>query len=886
LIVLAAIALLLPASALSSATIAVTNTSDGGPGSLREAIGAANANPGSTIVFAIPAADSGCVAGVCTIQPNTSLPSLTAGGTTIDGSTQGATNPLGPSIVVNGSLCNCNGIVLASDNNQVNDLVVNAFTGGGSGIEIRGSNNSVTGSYVGLDATGTVAVENRFQGISVLSGTGNVIGGSSPAERNVVSGNNGQGIWLASSGNAVRGNFIGTDRTGTLAVGNGLEGVFIWPCPFGNCPGGPAQNNVVGGSAPGEGNVISGNSDGVWIQDSANLVEGNFIGTDVSGTLPLGDRNDGVHIASGTANEIGGTAAEQRNIISGNGSDGINVGGGSSGESTGNLIQGNFIGTDATGAVAVPNGGSGVGVQGVDTVVGGTTAGARNVISGNVVSGVAVSGDGNGAVVEGNYIGTNAAGTSALGNALNNCNCDPHYVGVGVAGSSGAPSEVTIGGTAPGAGNLISGNGGPAVGLVNTGPTAITIQGNLLGTDASGAQEIPGSSGIDLFANVTHAVIGGTTAAARNIMGGVFVGVGSTGTVIFGNYIGTNAAGTTMVANQGQAIGLAPGSAGTVIGGTAPGAGNLIESGSGWPAVAISSTVSGTVIQGNLIGTDWTGTRAIASSSGTGTGIAIQGGDDSLIGGAAPGAANTIAFNGGTGVEVDAGTDNTISRNSIFSNGGLGIDLGGDGVTPNDPGDTDTGPNNLQNFPVLDSAFLASGQLEVDGTIDTPNPQSVTLEFFANAVPVPGGDPSGYGEGATFLGSAAPAANGTFSVTLPPVAPGTVISATATDAAGDTSEFAKDTNAATLTPTALCTLTRQDVDSSAKYGQLKPAARKVTDALVTAACQVLTNVGPKLRPADKAKFIAAYQQAVEALVPAGWLTQAQADVLKRLAGQL
>ena len=99
---------------------------------------------------------------------------------------------------------------------------------------------------------------------------------------------------------------------------------------------------------------------------------------------------------------------------------------------------------------------------------------------------------------------------------------------------------------------------------------------------------------------------------------------------------------------------------------------------------------------------------------------------------------------------------------------------------------------------MLTSALVSSGQLVVQGTIDTPSPQTVMLEFFANAVPVPGGDPSGYGEGAVFLGTATPAPDGTFSAVLPPVAPGTLISATATDAAGNTSEFAQDTSAVSL----------------------------------------------------------------------------------------
>jgi parallel beta-helix repeat protein len=151
---------------------------------------------------------------------------------------------------------------------------------------------------------------------------------------------------------------------------------------------------------------------------------------------------------------------------------------------------------------------------------------------------------------------------------------------------------------------------------------------------------------------------------------------------------------------------------------------------------------------------------------------------------------NTIAYNAGLGALVLQGVRNTISRNSIFSNGALGIDLGGDGVTPNDPGDIDTGPNEFMNFPVLKNANAdpVANQLIVNGSIDTPNPTSVTIEFFASDV----ADPSGYGEGKTFLGTVTPKSNGKFTAMLPIVSVGTVISATATDANGNTSEFAAD----------------------------------------------------------------------------------------------
>jgi hypothetical protein len=141
------------------------------------------------------------------------------------------------------------------------------------------------------------------------------------------------------------------------------------------------------------------------------------------------------------------------------------------------------------------------------------------------------------------------------------------------------------------------------------------------------------------------------------------------------------------------------------------------------------------------------------------------------------------------------GINYTLSQNKIYSNEWWGIDLApneccNDGVTPNDPGDMDMGANNFMNFPVLISAKATPGKLIVKGTIDTPNPKTVTIEFFANPVPDPGGDPSGHGEGAVYLGSDRPNPQGKFTATLPTVTPGTLITATATDAAGNTSEFA------------------------------------------------------------------------------------------------
>jgi hypothetical protein len=142
-------------------------------------------------------------------------------------------------------------------------------------------------------------------------------------------------------------------------------------------------------------------------------------------------------------------------------------------------------------------------------------------------------------------------------------------------------------------------------------------------------------------------------------------------------------------------------------------------------------------------------------------------------------------------VQGAASVGNAIRGNSIHSNGGLGIDLGGDGVTPNDPGDADTGPNQLQNFPVL-SVALAGGSTWVTGTLNGLANTTFTLDFYASAA----ADPSGFGEGARYLGSAVVTTDGSgnahFEVVLAaPTAPGEVVTATATDPAGNTSEFSR-----------------------------------------------------------------------------------------------
>ncbi|MEW6131283.1 MAG: CSLREA domain-containing protein [Acidobacteriota bacterium] len=396
-----------------------------------------------------------------------------------------------------------------------------------------------------------------------------------------------------------------------------------------------------------------------------------------------------------------------------------------------NRIEGNYIGTDINGTTRMFNG-IGVSIFRVsNNVVGGTTSVTRNVISGNAGNGIEIFNDGADAnLIQGNYIGTNAAGATGLSNT--------GEAGVLIGGNR----NNQVGGTAPGAGNVISGNGRYGIELGGFG--GHLVQGNLIGTNAAGTSAIPNSeAGIHIL-NAPNLTIGGTIIGARNIISGnISCGIkitetGSRGNLIQGNYIGTAIDGITPLPNC-------------------------------------------TFTAGNSIG-----------------GIFISRGSDNTVGGVVSGAGNIIAFNGVVGVIVinDPGfvnnTGNTIRKNSIFSNNGPGIDLTPFGVTTNDACDVDTGANNLQNFPVLTSATSNGITTTIQGTLNSTASTTFTLEFFAND----NCDSSGFGEGQTFIGSATVTTDGdcnaSFNVTLPAaVHAGQVITATAIDPAGNTSEFSQ-----------------------------------------------------------------------------------------------
>lgn len=385
---------------LHAATFTVINTNDTGAGSLRQAILDVNASAGPhAIHFAIPAGN-----GVQTIAPISVLPAI-SNTVTIDGYSQ-------PGSSVN---------TLASGDNAVllirldGDAVTNSFPAGlkfySSGNVVRGlvivrfwdaivfhgsSGSTVAGNFIGYDTDG-VERGNSHAGVYITTALfersgGNMIGGTTPSARNIISGN-GTGVFMFPDrvgGNVVQGNFIGTDATATLPRPN-THGVFIQA----------STNNLVGGASAAARNVISGNENtGITVLGTrGNVIQGNYVGTDVSGTADVGNFFYGIKVQDFGNNTVGGSAPGAGNLISGNDGVGLFLLGG-----TNTTVQGNFIGTDVTGSGQISNRMEGVYVQGATrSSIGGTTAGEANIIRFNGAAGVRIFGA-DGIAIRGNQI--------------------------------------------------------------------------------------------------------------------------------------------------------------------------------------------------------------------------------------------------------------------------------------------------------------------------------------------------------------------------------------------------------------------------------------------------------------------------------------------------
>jgi len=390
------------------------------------------------------------------------------------------------------------------------------------------------------------------------------------------------------------------------------------------------------------------------------------------------------------------------------------------------VVEGNFIGVDAAGMnVSASTNQAPVKIIGNTNRLGGTTPAERNVIGGGGNTIVSVGGTGN--VIQGNYIGVSADGAQGL-----------HQNGDGFAttaidfSGSGASDATLIGGSVPGAGNV-------------------------------------------LFGTLASIHLGSLTQNA----------------VIKGNYIGTDAAGTV---GFGAIYGIYTDNhpSGTIIGGALAGEGNLISGNS--IGIQLGDGASGTIIKGNRIGTDAGGTKPVPNR-GDGIHVTTPS-NLSIIGGTAPGEGNTIAYNCSNGIAVAASTGWPMLGNSIYSNVGLGISLQDvDGMpVANDLGDGDAGPNNLQNFPEITAAPITVGFVDLAGTLNSVASKTYRLEFFSGVGCHPAGNGEGRhflgsldvitdGNGNASFGS------GTASYAVP--AGHTLFTATATDPDGNTSEFSE-----------------------------------------------------------------------------------------------
>ncbi|PKP22807.1 MAG: hypothetical protein CVU05_02185 [Bacteroidetes bacterium HGW-Bacteroidetes-21] len=435
-----------------------------------------------------------------------------------------------------------------------------------------------------------------------------------------------------------------------------------------------------------------------------------------------------------------------------------------------NVIIGNYIGCNynATDTLGNTHGIYILGGPQYNTV-GGNTPETRNILSGNNHTGMRIV-NSNYNTVKGNYVGLDRTGTAALRN----------YDGISIEGTS---KYNLIGGYTAAERNYVSGNNAYGIPVFGAGCNFNTIVGNFVGTDITGTIAIPNTYGVLFDDGASYNLLGGRQAGAGNLLSGnsayglFLYNFGTIKDTIIGNFIGTDVTGTLSLPNANGIVIDGPSFLHTIDS-------NII---SGNLQMGIDIHIGGSdsnIVINNKIGTDITGTLPVPNLF---DGIRIgEGPRWNFIG--QPGKGNIIAYNGGNGITVMTSAElyNTFSENSIFGNTGLGIDLYPMGITPNDVGDVDTGPNNLMNFPVIDEAFEAA-VTHINGHVDCPASTTIKVEVFKCALNAPGN-----GQGKTFLGSAICDVSGNFSFATGGAILGDYVCATATDDLGNTSEFSEN----------------------------------------------------------------------------------------------
>jgi hypothetical protein len=626
--------------------------------------------------------------------------------------------------------------------------VISGNTNAGIDIWTSASDIHVSNNYIGTTADGLAALPNGTHGVHVR-GTANLIGDVNADERNIISGNTGAGVYIEGNNNSVLGNWIGLNVAGNALPNH--DGVITY-----------GSNTRIGdGVQPAGGNVISGNT-GIGVFGrfmDGMVVEANRIGTDPTGLLARGNGTHGVYVDSSTNVSIGGTISTYRNVISGNAT-GVDIRGvpPQAPVTTAN-VTGNFIGVGIDGSTVIGN------VTG-STVFAGQVAFTANVVSGNSNYGLSIRGGE--VMVQNNLIGTDAGGTLSRANAT---------------GISGGDGKMTIDG------NIIAGNGN---GILINGPLAeATIVGNRLGVTATDAKLANGGSNIRVVTAKPGLVIGAPGNGNRigASLRGIYLDATSDGVIIQSNYIGWIPAPSSKDIGHSQTA-IYGGGRNHQIGGNSASKANIISR-NGATAIQLSGT--GHRIQGNFIGTDAAGTAGIGNHDGIDLGDA----SDVLVGGTATAEGNVIRNNSEAGVRIRGQTVSVLS-NRIYGNGQIPIDLVGlpRAPDPNDADDHDAGSNDLQNYPVIESASASGSNTLIQARLRSLPNHTYKVQFFSAAFC----NLSGLGEGATLLGSvdALTDGNGVADVIFSgPTTSGTVTS-TATDDAGNTSEFGNCVNLGAL----------------------------------------------------------------------------------------
>jgi parallel beta-helix repeat protein len=594
-------------------TFSVSNLNDSGLGSLRAAITAANSDSGSPTVISF------LVSGTITLTTG-DLPVIT-NKVTIDGtSAPGHASGGAPLVELN---CNGNGgLVFATGSDGSKLLGMAIGDASGNGVTLDAGSITLDGNYIGLDLTGTAAIGNGGDGIFVAStSSNNVIGLNPPTAlntapagvvSNVISGNAGNGIsFHGSSGNTLVANRIGTDASGTAALGNGGNGIWLT---------GGASGNEIGGTA--------------------------FIDS------TTGDVNDPTG-NKGTVTPVF-VVPPQGNLVSGNGQNGVLIDSGSQH----NTLNGNFIGTDASGNTAIGNALDGVAINSADN---NSLVGCQfvnnpfvyyNVVSGNGGNGLHVT-DSNDTTVQGNFFGTAANNAAVLGNALD---------GILVDGTS---DTTIVGGVIP-LGNVSAGNGQNGIEVKDSASNFITFN-TFGGLFAFGGAAPNGNDGLLITSTGANNSVQ-TNVFSGNVNNGIEIGGNASGVVVEPNIAGLNTVGSAPLPNGNDGL-LIDGTAhDIVVGGTIASVipQNTFSGNLGYGIAMLGQSYDNQVFDARL-GTNVEGTAALGNQAG---GILI--GDTShgdTIGGSA---GNMISGNIGNGVTLAAGTDSIqVTNNTIgFNRGG------------------------------------------------------------------------------------------------------------------------------------------------------------------------------------------------------------------------